>query len=101
MVVAAYAPTPAASGVFSGSDALAAANRIANNGPARTVSLDSPPALRDVSPPSPYGALVPSPYGDLDAVARRSGGAAVADGGTAPIEPPPRSGSPPKRKGAR
>ena len=67
MVVAAYAPTPAASGVFSGSDALAAANRIANNGPARAVSLDSPtPApLRDVPPPSLYGALVPSPYGDL------------------------------------
>jgi len=63
-VVAAYAPTPAASGVFSESEALAAANRIAS-GPARTVSLDSPPPLRDVSPPSPYGELVPSPYGDL------------------------------------
>jgi rare lipoprotein A len=65
-VVAAYAPTPAASGAFSESDALAAANRIAANGPARTASLDvSPPPLRGVSPPSPYGGLVPSPYGDL------------------------------------
>jgi rare lipoprotein A len=65
-VVAAYASTPAASGVFSESDALAAANRIASNGPTRTASLDSPPPpLRGVSPPSPYGGLVPSPYGDL------------------------------------
>ena len=64
-VVAAYAPTPAASGVFFESGALAAANRIANNGPARTVSLDSPPPPRGVLSPSPYGALVPSPYGDL------------------------------------
>lgn len=61
-VVAAYAPTR---GLFPESSALAAANRIAN-GPARTVSLNSPPPpLRDVSPPSPYGGLVPSPYGDL------------------------------------
>jgi rare lipoprotein A len=65
-VVAAYAPTPAARSVFAESDALAAANRIASNGPARTVSLDAPPAsVRNVSPPSPYGSLVPSPYGDL------------------------------------
>ena len=65
-IVAAYAPTPAASGVFAESDALAAANRIASNGPARTVSLEaSPPSPRDVPPPSPYGALVPSAYGDL------------------------------------
>jgi rare lipoprotein A len=63
-VVAAYAPTPAASGVFSQSDALAAANRIAS-GPARTVSLDSPPPLRGALSPSPYGELVPSPYGEL------------------------------------
>jgi rare lipoprotein A len=63
-VVAAYAPTPAASGVFSGSDALAAANRIANNGPVRMASLESPPPRADPSP-SPYGGLVPSPYGDL------------------------------------
>jgi rare lipoprotein A len=63
-VVAAYAPTPAASGVFPESIALAAANRVANNGPARTVSLDAPPH-RDISPPSPYGGLVPSPYGEL------------------------------------
>jgi rare lipoprotein A len=63
-VVAAYAPTPAASGVFSQSDALAAANRIAS-GPARTVSLDSPPPLRGALLPSPYGELVPSPYGEL------------------------------------
>jgi rare lipoprotein A (peptidoglycan hydrolase) len=66
MVVAAYAPTPAAGGVFAESDALAAANRVASNGPARTVTLDAPPpSPRNVSPPSPYGALVPSPYGDL------------------------------------
>ena len=67
-VVATFAYAPAASGVFSELDALAAANRIANNGPARTASLDSSPlspSPRGVSPPSPYGALVPSPYGDL------------------------------------
>jgi rare lipoprotein A (peptidoglycan hydrolase) len=57
-IVAAYAPNVAARDVFSQSDALAAANRIAANGPARTVGLDA-------SPPSPYGALVPSPYGEL------------------------------------
>jgi hypothetical protein len=63
--VVAYAPTPAAIGVFSESEALAAATRIANSGPVRTVSLDSPPPPRGVSPPSPFGALVPSPYGEL------------------------------------
>ena len=64
-VVAAYAPMPAARGAFVESSALAAANRVAINGPARTVSLDAPPPLRDVSPPSPYGGLVPSVYGDI------------------------------------
>ena len=89
-------------GVFSESDALAAANRIANNGPARTVSLDSPPPPpRGVSPPSPYGALVSLALRRSCAVARRSGGAAVADGGIAPIGRALRFGSPPKRKGAR
>ena len=65
-VVAAYAPTRAAIGPFAETGALAAANRVANAGPARTVSLDSsPPPLRDVAAASPYGALVPSPYGEL------------------------------------
>jgi len=63
-VVTAFAPTPPARDVFAESGALAAANRVAM-GPARTVSLDSAPPLRDVSPPSPYGGLVPSAYGDI------------------------------------
>ncbi len=63
-VVAAYAPMPPARGAFPESSALAAANRIAM-GPARTVSLDSAPPLRDVSPPSPYGGLVATAYGDI------------------------------------
>ena len=64
-VVAAYAPAPAAFGPFLESGALAAANRLASNGPARAVTLDAPPPLREVAAASPYGTLVPSPYGEL------------------------------------
>jgi rare lipoprotein A len=65
--VAAYAPTAATFGPFLESGALAAANRLASNGPARAVTLDSPPPPRDVAAASPYGTLVPSPYGELTA----------------------------------
>jgi rare lipoprotein A len=61
--VVAYAPSPAARGVFAESSALAAANSLAN-GPARTLSLNGPPP-RDEPPPSPYGGLVPSAYGEI------------------------------------
>ncbi|THD43934.1 MAG: septal ring lytic transglycosylase RlpA family protein [Bradyrhizobium sp.] len=62
--VAAYAQTPAAKPEFAKSEALAAANRVADAGPARSLNLDAP-AQSESAPPSPYGGLVASPYGDL------------------------------------